>query len=145
MNKKLNLARKNLQAYTNELELEVAHLLEENAKLRKQQEKVCVCVCVNFYTLVVRYFLLKMACFATKSHCPVLVHSCFMTPTIKQETSLFQSLFDIFNCPSIEGKTDDSIQSFIHLFVSISCQFYREAAAEHQKRKPLHRTSTAPF
>ncbi|KAL1569778.1 protein FD-like [Salvia divinorum] len=54
--------KKHLQAYTNELELEVAHLLEENAKLRKQQEK-----------------------------------------------------------------------------------FYREAAAEHQKRKPLQRTSTAPF
>ncbi|XP_057784218.1 bZIP transcription factor 27-like isoform X1 [Salvia miltiorrhiza] len=60
--KKFNLARNHLQAYTNELELEVAHLLEENARLRKQQEK-----------------------------------------------------------------------------------FYREAAAEHQKRKPLHRTSTAPF
>ena len=28
------------QAYTNELELEIAHLLEENAKLRRQQEKV---------------------------------------------------------------------------------------------------------
>ncbi|XP_042023607.1 protein FD-like [Salvia splendens] len=55
-------SRARKQAYTNELELEVAHLLEENAKLRKQQEK-----------------------------------------------------------------------------------FYREAAAEHQKRKPLHRTSTAPF
>ncbi|XP_057784219.1 bZIP transcription factor 27-like isoform X2 [Salvia miltiorrhiza] len=55
-------SRARKQAYTNELELEVAHLLEENARLRKQQEK-----------------------------------------------------------------------------------FYREAAAEHQKRKPLHRTSTAPF
>ncbi|KAF8377792.1 hypothetical protein HHK36_031177 [Tetracentron sinense] len=29
-----------LQAYTNELELEVAHLIEENAKLRKQQQKL---------------------------------------------------------------------------------------------------------
>lgn len=28
------------QAYTSELELEVAHLQEENAKLRRQQEKV---------------------------------------------------------------------------------------------------------
>ncbi|KAL8472488.1 hypothetical protein ACS0TY_029003 [Phlomoides rotata] len=31
----------NLQAYTNELELEVAQLLEENAKLKKQQEQLC--------------------------------------------------------------------------------------------------------
>lgn len=29
-----------MQAYTNELELEVAHLVEENAKLKRQQEKV---------------------------------------------------------------------------------------------------------
>lgn len=29
-----------LQAYTNELEIEVAHLLEENERLRKQQEQV---------------------------------------------------------------------------------------------------------
>ena len=29
-----------LQAYTNELELEVAHLMEENARLKKQQEQV---------------------------------------------------------------------------------------------------------
>lgn len=28
------------QAYTNELELQVAQLLEENAKLKKQQEQV---------------------------------------------------------------------------------------------------------
>ncbi|GER29599.1 basic leucine zipper transcription factor [Striga asiatica] len=49
-------------AYTNELELEVAHLMEENAKLRQQQEQLC-----------------------------------------------------------------------------------RDAAAQHQKRKPLHRTLTAPF
>ncbi|KAI3473843.1 hypothetical protein Pfo_028007 [Paulownia fortunei] len=49
-------------AYTNELELEVAHLLEENARLKEQQE-----------------------------------------------------------------------------------QLYRAAAAQHQKKKPLHRTSTAPF
>ncbi|XWS25938.1 hypothetical protein CRYUN_Cryun27aG0110200 [Craigia yunnanensis] len=32
-------SRARKQAYTNELELEVAHLLEENAKLRRQQEK----------------------------------------------------------------------------------------------------------
>ena len=29
-----------LQAYTNELELEVAHLMEENARLKRQQEQV---------------------------------------------------------------------------------------------------------
>ena len=29
-----------LQAYTNELELEVAHLMEENARLRSQQQQV---------------------------------------------------------------------------------------------------------
>lgn len=29
-----------LQAYTNELELEVSHLKEENAKLKKQNEEV---------------------------------------------------------------------------------------------------------
>lgn len=28
------------QAYTNELEIKVARLMEENAKLRRQQEKV---------------------------------------------------------------------------------------------------------
>ncbi|KAK6277918.1 hypothetical protein POUND7_018241 [Theobroma cacao] len=33
-------SRARKQAYTNELELEVAHLLEENAKLRRQQEKL---------------------------------------------------------------------------------------------------------
>lgn len=33
-----------VQAYTNELELEVAHLMEENARLRKQQEQVSVTV-----------------------------------------------------------------------------------------------------
>ncbi|GMJ02735.1 hypothetical protein like AT4G35900 [Hibiscus trionum] len=32
-------SRARKQAYTNELELKVAHLLEENAKLRRQQEK----------------------------------------------------------------------------------------------------------
>lgn len=30
------------QAYTNELELEVAHLMEENSKLKKQQEQVFI-------------------------------------------------------------------------------------------------------
>ncbi|KAL3641653.1 hypothetical protein CASFOL_012468 [Castilleja foliolosa] len=55
-------SRARKQAYTNELELEVAHLLEENAKLKKQQQ-----------------------------------------------------------------------------------QLYNAAAAENMKRKPLHRTSTAPF
>ncbi|XP_077246264.1 bZIP transcription factor 27-like [Tasmannia lanceolata] len=34
-------SRARRQAYTNELELEVAHLREENAKLRKQQQKLC--------------------------------------------------------------------------------------------------------
>ncbi|XVE69689.1 hypothetical protein DITRI_Ditri10aG0011200 [Diplodiscus trichospermus] len=33
-------SRARKQAYTNELELEVAHLLEENAKLRRQQDKL---------------------------------------------------------------------------------------------------------
>ncbi|KAJ8772534.1 hypothetical protein K2173_027711 [Erythroxylum novogranatense] len=33
-------SRARKQAYTNELELEVAHLIEENAKLRRQQEKI---------------------------------------------------------------------------------------------------------
>ncbi|XP_008780307.2 protein FD-like [Phoenix dactylifera] len=33
-------SRARKQAYTNELELEVAHLLEENAKLKKQQEEL---------------------------------------------------------------------------------------------------------
>ncbi|KAH7848467.1 hypothetical protein Vadar_003082 [Vaccinium darrowii] len=33
-------SRARKQAYTNELELEVAHLLEENAKLKKQQEQL---------------------------------------------------------------------------------------------------------
>ncbi|KAG6700746.1 protein FD-like [Carya illinoinensis] len=33
-------SRARKQAYTNELELEVAHLMEENAKLRKQQEQL---------------------------------------------------------------------------------------------------------
>ena len=37
-----------LQAYTNELELEVAHLQEENAKLRRQQEKVKIRVMFLF-------------------------------------------------------------------------------------------------
>ncbi|KAL3634965.1 hypothetical protein CASFOL_022019 [Castilleja foliolosa] len=55
-------SRARKQAYTNELELEVAHLLEENAKLKKQQQ-----------------------------------------------------------------------------------QLYNAAAAENRKRKPLHRTSSAPF
>ncbi|XP_041020865.1 protein FD [Juglans microcarpa x Juglans regia] len=35
-------SRARKQAYTNELELEVAHLMEENAKLRKQQEQLRV-------------------------------------------------------------------------------------------------------
>ncbi|XP_073047178.1 protein FD-like [Primulina eburnea] len=35
-------SRARKQAYTYELELEVAHLLKENARLRQQQEKVCV-------------------------------------------------------------------------------------------------------
>ncbi|XP_030955858.1 protein FD-like [Quercus lobata] len=35
-------SRARKQAYTNELELEVAHLQEENAKLRRQQEKLCL-------------------------------------------------------------------------------------------------------
>ncbi|OMO75491.1 hypothetical protein COLO4_26108 [Corchorus olitorius] len=33
-------SRARKQAYTNELELEVAHLIEENAKLKRQQEKL---------------------------------------------------------------------------------------------------------
>ncbi|KAM3758727.1 hypothetical protein ACB098_01G067200 [Castanea mollissima] len=35
-------SRARKQAYTNELELEVARLQEENAKLRRQQEKLCL-------------------------------------------------------------------------------------------------------
>ncbi|KAG4153677.1 hypothetical protein ERO13_D03G006700v2 [Gossypium hirsutum] len=35
-------SRARKQAYTNELELEVAHLMEENAKLRRQQEQLRV-------------------------------------------------------------------------------------------------------
>ncbi|KAK6939313.1 Basic-leucine zipper domain [Dillenia turbinata] len=35
-------SRARKQAYTNELELEVAHLTEENARLRRQQEKLCL-------------------------------------------------------------------------------------------------------
>ncbi|XP_031385390.1 protein FD [Punica granatum] len=35
-------SRARKQAYTNELELEVAHLMEENAKLKKQQEQLCM-------------------------------------------------------------------------------------------------------
>ena len=40
-----------LPAYTNELELEVAHLQEENAKLRRQQEKVILklCFCSSYF------------------------------------------------------------------------------------------------
>ncbi|KAK6938987.1 Basic-leucine zipper domain [Dillenia turbinata] len=34
-------SRARKQAYTNELELEIAHLMEENARLRRQQEKLC--------------------------------------------------------------------------------------------------------
>ncbi|XP_012845013.1 PREDICTED: protein FD isoform X1 [Erythranthe guttata] len=45
-------SRARKQAYTIELELEVAQLLEENAKLKEQQEKVCLslreCVTVFF-------------------------------------------------------------------------------------------------
>lgn len=33
-------SRARKQAYTNELELEVAHLMEENARLKRQQEQV---------------------------------------------------------------------------------------------------------
>ncbi|KAG6647188.1 hypothetical protein CIPAW_07G061800 [Carya illinoinensis] len=33
-------SRARKQAYTNELELEVAHLMEENARLKKQQEQI---------------------------------------------------------------------------------------------------------
>ncbi|KAM3709843.1 hypothetical protein ACB098_02G206500 [Castanea mollissima] len=33
-------SRARKQAYTNELELEVAHLMEENARLKKQQEQL---------------------------------------------------------------------------------------------------------
>ena len=44
---KSNIARNYVQTYTNELELEVAHLLQENAMLRKQHLQVCVWdVCV---------------------------------------------------------------------------------------------------
>ncbi|KAJ7944128.1 ABSCISIC ACID-INSENSITIVE 5-like protein 2 [Quillaja saponaria] len=35
-------SRARKQAYTNELELEVAHLLEENARLKRQQEQLCL-------------------------------------------------------------------------------------------------------
>lgn len=37
-----------LPAYTNDLDLEVAHLQEENAKLRRQQEKVKIKVMFLF-------------------------------------------------------------------------------------------------
>ncbi|XP_073017131.1 bZIP transcription factor 27-like [Primulina eburnea] len=37
-------ARKQESAYTNELELEVAHLMEENARLKKQQQQVKSCL-----------------------------------------------------------------------------------------------------
>lgn len=33
-------SRARKQAYTNELELEIAHLQEENARLKRQQEKL---------------------------------------------------------------------------------------------------------
>ncbi|XP_021908146.1 protein FD [Carica papaya] len=35
-------SRARKQAYTNELELEVSHLLEENARLKRQQEQLCL-------------------------------------------------------------------------------------------------------
>ncbi|XP_038994891.1 protein FD-like [Hibiscus syriacus] len=41
-------SRARKQAYTTELELEVAHLMEENAKLRKQQEQLRVAAAAQF-------------------------------------------------------------------------------------------------
>ncbi|XP_028105167.1 protein FD-like [Camellia sinensis] len=35
-------SRARKQAYTNELELEVAHLMEENARLKRQQQQLCL-------------------------------------------------------------------------------------------------------
>ncbi|KAL3845347.1 hypothetical protein ACJIZ3_002750 [Penstemon smallii] len=42
-------SRARRQAYTYELEYEVAHLLEENAKLKTQIEKLCVAALANHH------------------------------------------------------------------------------------------------
>ncbi|RYR08821.1 hypothetical protein Ahy_B05g076660 isoform E [Arachis hypogaea] len=38
------------QAYTSELQLKVDHLLEENARLKRQQQKACIFIYIHKYT-----------------------------------------------------------------------------------------------
>lgn len=63
-----------LQAYTNELELEVAHLMEENAKLRRQQEQVTFkdmfrpCICLVFSPLRTKTCFLGVSFFIFHVH-----------------------------------------------------------------------------
>ncbi|XP_073298660.1 bZIP transcription factor 27-like [Primulina huaijiensis] len=48
-------SRARKQAYTNELELEVAHLMEENARLKKQQQQVKSCLYIYFLMPFLQY------------------------------------------------------------------------------------------
>lgn len=158
--KKFNLARNHWQAYTNELELEVAHLLEENARLRKQQEKVCVWKLHHFLDTLLHTFLcfspllpklwkkgitrrgemkvfhskqlliyicttkkvknfssqngmfchkIPLPCFGTTCSILVLWHHLNNKFTL---TAIF-TLSTASSFPSIEGKTNVSIQSFV--------------------------------
>lgn len=75
------------QAYTSELELEVAHLLEENAQLKKKHEQVInysvffVYLVLRFLPISIRKFpILKVKC-TWKDLCPFgTLLSCMVGP-----------------------------------------------------------------
>lgn len=142
-----------LQAYTNELELEVAHLMEENARLKRQQEQV---------TQKPNWFLL-LADKPWKKHPPPkkqpkgplisvssLIHEtlgCLASP--KSDNPNMHGTWEqtvLVNNYSASKRKKRAINiDIVLLFCFWGMQLRVAAAAQLSKKRTLQRTSTAPF